>query len=84
MVEGGNHVLNSILGTLKSDFVIVTIAPRLLGTGVSALTTLPRGPSQISGCAISIRNAQWTVVGQDIVLSGYPHEVEQNRDSAST
>lgn len=63
MVEGGSQVLNSFLDDALCDFIIVTIAPLLLGGGVKGIDAISTGPFRL-------KEAAWDVVGVDTVLSG--------------
>jgi len=68
MVEGGGTILNNVLANSIADYVIVSIAPRLFGSGVSVFRREEEGKGPIP----SLRDPTWHTVGSDVVLSGYP------------
>ncbi|KAJ5279308.1 Bacterial bifunctional deaminase-reductase C-terminal [Penicillium angulare] len=74
MVEGGGHVINSLLVPQYMsliDSVIVTIAPTWLGEGGVVVSPPRRFDGE--GNAISaarLRNVKWYPFGEDVVLCG--------------
>jgi 2,5-diamino-6-(ribosylamino)-4(3H)-pyrimidinone 5'-phosphate reductase len=74
MIEGGGHVINSLLESSYMgliDRVIVTIAPTWLGQGgvvVSPARRLDGEGNPIS--AARLKNVQWYPFGEDVVLCG--------------
>lgn len=69
MVEGGGKVLNSVISNFYSDFLVVTVAPRLFGRGVRALSV---GPTVSLVDDVSLDDPCWQTIGSDVVLSGTP------------
>lgn len=61
MVEGGAQILSAFLTHCLANFVLITIAPLLLG-GVSAV--------QISPARRPLRDVHWQPCGEDMVLLG--------------
>lgn len=74
MIEGGAHVINSLLEPSNMsliDRVIVTIAPTWLGQGGVVVSPARRFDSE--GKVISaarLRNVKWYPFGEDVVLCG--------------
>ncbi|PEN15062.1 GTP cyclohydrolase II [Longibacter salinarum] len=81
MVEGGGEVITSFIRKRLVDYLIITIAPMLVG-GVHALrpfgtagTDAPSGdgqPSQQIQGFPKIENIQYRWIGKDLVLEGRP------------
>jgi 3,4-dihydroxy 2-butanone 4-phosphate synthase/GTP cyclohydrolase II len=81
MVEGGGEVITSFLRRRRVDYLIVTVAPMLVG-GVHALRGLaapdPESfsgdgqPSDAPAAFPQIQNIQYRWVGKDLVLEGRP------------
>jgi len=70
MVEGGGHVINSLLvGANKElvDSVIVTIAPTWLGKG--GVVVSPDRTDK-SAAAARLTNVSWHPLGEDVVMCG--------------
>jgi GTP cyclohydrolase II len=63
MVEGGARIITSFLRAKRVDYIIITIAPKLLG-GLNAIEYL-----NDSGVP-QLQNTQYHLVGSDIVLAG--------------
>ena len=74
MIEGGGHVLNSLLVPPESGFVdsvIVTVAPTWLGKGgVVVSPERTKGQDGITMPAPRLRDATWLQMGEDVVLCG--------------
>ncbi|TLD24237.1 hypothetical protein PspLS_06811 [Pyricularia sp. CBS 133598] len=75
MVEGGGHVINTLLGHNDKknlvDSVIVTIAPTWLGQG--GVVVSPAREVDESGnpkAALRLANISWHPLGNDVVLCG--------------
>ncbi len=68
LIEGGAHIAASALKAKVVDKVIVFIAPRILGEGLSAVKGL--GIESISA-SLPLRDIQIRRCGEDIVYSGY-------------
>lgn len=74
MVEGGGHVINSLLSPHYMSLlnsVIVTIAPTWLGQGgvvVSPARRFDEGGNAVS--AARLKNVKWYPFGEDVVLCG--------------
>lgn len=67
MVEGGAGLLTALLRAHLADRIVVTIAPKLLGEGISAVGDLGLDDLQQAGF---LREPTWTQHGVDIVLDG--------------
>lgn len=67
MVEGGTQVLRGFLHEKLSHLIILTIAPKFFGSGVSLTSskneTFP---------SFEIGSATFNKIGSDIVMIGYP------------
>jgi riboflavin-specific deaminase-like protein len=59
MVEGGARIIASMIEKKLMDQVIITIAPKILGSGV-----------QVIGSGLEFRSSEWRVFGPDIVFRG--------------
>ncbi|EHA47293.1 riboflavin biosynthesis protein Rib7 [Pyricularia oryzae 70-15] len=75
MVEGGGHVINTLLGHKDKndlvDSVIITIAPTWLGQG--GVVVSPAREVDESGnpkAALRLTNLSWHPLGDDVVLCG--------------
>ena len=74
MIEGGGHVLNSLLVPPESGFVdsvIVTVAPTWLGKG--GVVVSPERTKEEDGDTMPaprLRDATWLQMGEDVVLCG--------------
>jgi riboflavin biosynthesis pyrimidine reductase len=68
MVEGGGRVLSSFLGSHLADFMIITVAPTLFGSGVKAYST-GEGSLAVPVC---VGKPVWTIFDGNAVLSGEP------------
>ncbi|KAI6383158.1 hypothetical protein MCOR25_000343 [Pyricularia grisea] len=75
MVEGGGHVINTLLGHKDKkdlvDSVIVTIAPTWLGQG--GVVVSPAREVDESGnpkAALRLANISWQPLGDDVILCG--------------
>ena len=67
MVEGGSRVITSFLEqSYLVDFVIVTICPKFVAGGVPSV--VPQ--SSKGGNHLDLKNANWTVLGDDVIVSG--------------
>jgi len=92
MVEGGGEVIRTFLQNRAVDYLVITIAPMLVG-GVQALGGLassPREPSFGDGQPAdlpdeprfpTIENIQYQWIGKDLVLEGAPHWPEHESSS---
>ncbi|KAK1766689.1 5-amino-6-uracil reductase [Phialemonium atrogriseum] len=70
MVEGGGHVINSLLEGPNSGFVdsvIVTIAPTWLGKG--GVVVSPDRADE-SAAAVRLTGVSWHPLGEDVVMCG--------------
>ena len=63
LVEGGGRVLTSMFAERLADWVVITVAPRLVG-GEPALARVPV-PAELSGLA-------WARLDDDLVFAGRP------------
>lgn len=74
MIEGGGHVINSLLEPTYMgliDRVIVTIAPTWLGQGGVVVSPARRFDGEgNSMSAARLKNVQWYPFGEDVVLCG--------------
>lgn len=74
MIEGGGHVLNSLLVPPESGFVdsvVVTVAPTWLGKGgVVVSPERTKGQDGNTMPAPRLRDATWLQMGEDVVLCG--------------
>ena len=77
LVEGGSRVITSLLRRRVVDRLIVSISPRMVGTGVSAVGDL--GTNLISE-GIALAGQQFYSAGDDLLLAGDP--VHADRHSA--
>ena len=68
LIEGGAHVAASALKAKIVDRVIVFIAPRILGDGLSAVKGLR---VDLISASLPLRDTQIERRGEDIVYSGY-------------
>lgn len=66
-VEGGKQVFTSLLCTNQVDRIIVFIAPKLFGHGISAFGELG---IDTPDSAISLQKVRWYRKGQDMVVEG--------------
>ncbi len=65
MVEGGAEIITSFLSEQLVDYIVLTIAPTLLG-GLHAVRNLdPTQPPRL-------RHTQYEQVGEDLIITGYP------------
>jgi 2,5-diamino-6-(ribosylamino)-4(3H)-pyrimidinone 5'-phosphate reductase len=70
MVEGGGHVINSLLKPPENelvDSVIVTIAPTWLGRG--GVVVSPER-TETSKAAVRLTDVKWCPLGEDVVMCG--------------
>ncbi len=63
LVEGGGQVLTSLFGEQLVDWVVITVAPRLVG-GEPALFRM--------GAPVELEGLRWTRLGNDLVFGGRP------------
>jgi 2,5-diamino-6-(ribosylamino)-4(3H)-pyrimidinone 5'-phosphate reductase len=71
MVEGGGRVINELLRRENLEFVdsvVVTVAPVYLGRG--GVNVSPEGKD--GEAAVRFRDAEWTVLGRDVVMAARP------------
>lgn len=68
MVEGGAAVLSSFLKSGLCDLVIITISPKLFGTGL----TLADRAESVSFPSTELSDPEWVKCGDDIILIGAP------------
>jgi 5-amino-6-(5-phosphoribosylamino)uracil reductase/diaminohydroxyphosphoribosylaminopyrimidine deaminase/5-amino-6-(5-phosphoribosylamino)uracil reductase len=76
MVEGGAALITNLLRTHLADRLAVTIAPKILGTGISAIGDL--GLQQLAD-AFTLHEVTVTPYGVDLVVEGrigYPEPAE--------
>jgi riboflavin-specific deaminase-like protein len=69
MVEGGGRVLSSFLESHLADFIIITVAPTLFGSGVKAYSCTGEGSIAVPVC---VSKPVWTIFDGNAVLSGEP------------
>lgn len=69
LCEGGSTIASSLIKERLADKVFFGIAPKILGSGKSALENL--GIGNIGGC-ITLGDVEIKTFGDDILLSGYP------------
>lgn len=67
MVEGGARIITALLRARLADRLVVTIAPKVLGTGIEAVGDL--GIDDLAR-ALSLRDVQVRAYGPDLVLDG--------------
>lgn len=72
LVEGGAHTIHTLLEADLADEVVVFIAPRILGGGLSPAGG--RGAAEMA-LARPLMNPVWRRVGEDIMLKGMCHDV---------
>jgi len=72
LVEGGAHTIHALLDADLADEVVVFIAPRILGGGVSPAGG--QGAPEMAKARL-LKNAVWRRVGEDIMLKGMCHDV---------
>jgi 2,5-diamino-6-(ribosylamino)-4(3H)-pyrimidinone 5'-phosphate reductase len=66
MVEGGARIIHEFLNSsLPIDDVYITIAPRLLGSGIHGIS----GNTMDSNIQVEMHNVQWHILGKDVILS---------------
>lgn len=68
MVEGGAKVLGSFLAARLADFIVVTIAPTVLG----GLKVFAPEQSDGRGLPCRLENSEIETWGKDVVISGIP------------
>ncbi len=68
MVEGGARIITALLRARLVDRLVVTVAPKLLGTGIEAIGDL--GIDDLSQ-ALTLRDPRVTRYGPDLVLDGH-------------
>jgi diaminohydroxyphosphoribosylaminopyrimidine deaminase/5-amino-6-(5-phosphoribosylamino)uracil reductase len=68
LIEGGAHIAASALKAKVVDKVIVFIAPRILGEGLSAVEGLR---IDLISASLPLRDIRIRRCGEDIVYSGY-------------
>ncbi|CDF38782.1 unnamed protein product [Chondrus crispus] len=68
MVEGGAAVLSSFLKSGLCDLVVVTISPKLFGSGLTLADRSDYG----SFPTMDLSDPKWILCGEDIVLVGAP------------
>lgn len=74
MVEGGARIITALLRSRLVDRLVVTIAPKVLGSGIEAVGDL--GIDDLAR-ALTLRDVQVRAYGPDLVLDGrliYPEE----------
>jgi riboflavin-specific deaminase-like protein len=67
LVEGGARVITALLAARLVDRLVVSVSPRLIGTGVEAVGAL--GITRISD-GIGLRDRSVFPVGDDVVIAG--------------
>lgn len=67
MVEGGARLITALLRARLADRLAVTVAPKILGTGIEAVGDL--GLSRLAD-AYSLRDLSVTAYGADLVIDG--------------
>lgn len=67
MVEGGAGLLTALLQERLADRVVITVAPKILGRGISAIGDL--GIDELEEC-IRLTNVQMSQHGVDFVVQG--------------
>ncbi|CAI6312755.1 unnamed protein product [Periconia digitata] len=74
MIEGGGHVINSLLSPKTAhlvDTVIITLAPTWLGKGGVAVIPDERRDEQGTKLAVGrLKDVKWVPLGEDVVLCG--------------
>jgi riboflavin biosynthesis pyrimidine reductase len=70
MVEGGSRILTSFLRAQWVDYMLVTIAPSLIG-GTSALHSLSEG-GENTQCFPGLKDVRYNRLGEDLILEGVP------------
>lgn len=65
MVEGGAEIITSFLSEQRVDYMVITIAPTLLG-GLRAVKKL--GSTQLP----RLRHTQYQQLAEDLIITGYP------------
>jgi riboflavin-specific deaminase-like protein len=68
MVEGGGRVQASFIESCLADFIVVSIAPVLFGSGVKACSSV----DGFTAVATTLDKAMWTTFQGHAVLSGAP------------
>ncbi len=74
LVEGGSGLITALLRARLVDRLVVTVAPKILGTGVEAVGDL--GIAELA-LAIALRDTHVECYGEDLVFDGraaYPEE----------
>lgn len=69
LLEGGSTLVAEFLKHRLIDKVVYYIAPKLLGGGIPALSSL--SPEHMRD-AIGLRDVSWSLVGSDFRVEGYP------------
>lgn len=72
LVEGGGRVLTSLFAERLADWVVITVAPRLVG-GESALARVP--------APVELANLAWARLDDDLVFAGRPRFGSSRRRS---
>lgn len=69
LIEGGATLATSFVKAKLVDKLILVVAPKVLGTGIEAISDL--GLRKISD-AVKVRDLSVDRIGQDLVCTGYP------------
>ena len=76
MVEGGSELLGSFFDRNLVDKVAVCIAPVIIG-GAAAKPSVGGHGSNTLAEAYRLRNVEVEPIGDDLIVTGYPHRGEQ-------
>ncbi|MEF9427411.1 MAG: RibD family protein, partial [Candidatus Mariimomonas ferrooxydans] len=71
MIEGGSSINASALSSKIVDKLIFFISPKIIG-GTDALPSIGgKSPASLKN-VVRIKNSQVKIIGEDILLEGYP------------
>ena len=74
LVEGGGRVLTSLFAERLADWIVITVAPRLVG-GESALARVP--------APVDLLGLQWARLDDDLVFAGRPRFAAVDRSAGA-
>ncbi|MPZ15747.1 MAG: bifunctional diaminohydroxyphosphoribosylaminopyrimidine deaminase/5-amino-6-(5-phosphoribosylamino)uracil reductase RibD [Chloroflexi bacterium] len=76
LAEGGGTLAASLLAAGGVDKVLAFVAPKLVGGSDAPTPVGGTGLSDTMDRAIELRDPTWTVLGRDVLLTGYVRDAE--------